>query len=70
MWAYESNANVWRQVAVSFAGAAPPGAAGQNRAMVNDVRRGLVLLVLGSNEGTADVYGMRYDHAAASLSSQ
>ncbi len=42
-------------------------AAGQNRALMYDPRRNLVLLVLGErgDEGKASVYALRYRHASA-----
>ena len=60
VWAYTGNDNTWRRVQTSFAGAPPRGASGQNRAMVYDARRDLLLLVLGETSGRAAVYGMRY----------
>jgi hypothetical protein len=59
VWTYSASRNAWRREAVDFANGAPRGAAGQNRAMVYDAKRDLVLLVLGGNEGQAMVYGMR-----------
>ncbi len=57
LWAYKVSENAWRQ-----GGAAPPMPAGQNRAMVYDEKRDLVLLVLGAggDYGKASVYAMRY----------
>jgi hypothetical protein len=60
LWAYTGDDNTWRRVNTSFAGAAPRGASGQNRAMVYDAKRDLLLLVLGETAGRAAVYGMRY----------
>lgn len=60
VWSYDPNRNVWRREAISFAETAPQGAASQNRAMVYDEKRDLVLLVLGGNQGRAAVYGLRY----------
>jgi hypothetical protein len=60
VWAYAPGDNTWRRVPTSFAGASPRGAAGQNRAMVYDPGRDLLLLVLGETAGRAAVYGMRY----------
>ena len=57
MWAYAAEENTWRKL-----GIAEPQKAGQNRAMVYDQKRDLVLLVLGpdGNDGKAVVYGLRY----------
>ena len=60
VWAYTPADNTWRRVKTSFAGTAPRGASGQNRAMVYDPKRNLLLLVLGETAGQAAVYGMRY----------
>jgi hypothetical protein len=61
VWQYTPAGNTWRRAPVTFEGAAPRAAAGQNRAMVYDPKRGLVLLVLGgADAGRALVYGMRY----------
>ncbi|HUQ91366.1 MAG TPA: kelch repeat-containing protein [Bryobacteraceae bacterium] len=57
MWQYLPGNNTWKKLPVS-----EPQRAGQNRAMVFDASRNLILLVLGSggNDGKASVYGMRY----------
>jgi hypothetical protein len=60
VWVYTPGDNTWRRVTTSFAGAAPRGASGQNRAMVYDPKRDLLLMVLGETAGRAAVYGMRY----------
>jgi hypothetical protein len=61
VWTYNAGENSWRRVTIPFAGQAPRAAAGQNRAMVFDEKRNLILLVLGTaDEGRAAVYGMRY----------
>jgi hypothetical protein len=60
VWAYSPGENVWRRADVTFAGATPRSAASQNRAMVYDPKRDLVLLVIGGDQGQAAVYGMRY----------
>jgi hypothetical protein len=60
VWTYSPADNTWRRVPTSFAGTAPRGASGQNRAMVYDEKRDLVLMVLGETAGRAIVYGMRY----------
>jgi hypothetical protein len=58
LWAYSPDGNAWRKLDI----AEPPQRAGQNRAMVYDPKRDLVLLVLGAggNSGPASVYAMRY----------
>jgi len=58
LWAYRVGENRWEKTDIN----APPGAAGQNRAMVYDPQRDLVLLVLGTNgdTGTATVYALRF----------
>ena len=58
IWAYSPDGNSWRKLDI----AEPPQRAGQNRAMVYDPKRDLVLLVLGAggNSGPASVYAMRY----------
>lgn len=60
VWEYRSAYHAWNRAAVDFAGPVPRGASGQNRAIVSDPARNLVLLVLGGNEGRAAVYGVRY----------
>jgi len=54
LWEYSAAKNAWRRLAIPFT------STGQNRAMVYDAKRDLVLLVLGVNEGGAAVYGLRY----------
>jgi hypothetical protein len=68
LWAYQVGANAWYRIEV----APPPGtdaalAAGQNRALVYDAKRDLVLLVLGTrgDQGQAQVFAMRYRHDQA-----
>ena len=58
LWAYRVKDNVWERIDIP----APAGASGQNRAMVYDPQRGLVLLVLGTggDSGTASVYALRF----------
>jgi hypothetical protein len=65
LWAYLPVENAWHEVAM----APPPDieprtAAGQNRALVYDAKRDLVLLVLGTSgdRGRASVYALRYRH--------
>jgi hypothetical protein len=68
LWAYKPGANIWHRIEL----APPPGieprtAAGQNRALVYDPKRDLVLLVLGTggDRGQALVYALRYRHEEA-----
>ena len=58
LWAYRPGVNRWERIDI----AAPAGASGQNRAMVYDPQRDLVLLLLGENgdDGTASVYALRF----------
>jgi hypothetical protein len=58
LWAYKVSQNAWHKIEIP----SPPGAAGQNRAMVYDPQRDLVLLVLGTggDSGKASVYALRY----------
>jgi hypothetical protein len=63
LWAYHPADNVWhRQKLEPPPGVAPGTAAGQNRAMVADVKRDLVYLILGEggDRGTASVFALRY----------
>ena len=57
-WAYKVSSNSWERIDIP----APAGSAGQNRAMVYDPQRDLVLLVLGNtgDSGTASVYALRF----------
>ena len=62
-WAWTPGDNAWRKLAIPFAsGADLAETAGQNRAMVYDPKRDLVLLVLGGrgDAGAASVYALRY----------
>ncbi len=65
-WAYLPGDDEWRRLAIPH----PPGSAGQNRAMVYDAKRDLVLLVLGrgGDAGRATVYALRYVGAPAAAS--
>ena len=68
VWALSVHENVWRRVEIPpMTGIEPERRASQNRAMVYDPKRDLVLLVLGTggDEGRAFVYAMRYRHAGA-----
>ncbi len=63
MWAYTAAENTWRRVEIPIReGEELHRRAGQNRAMVYDPQRGLVLLVLGArgDEGRAAVFALRY----------
>lgn len=68
LWAYKIDQNAWYQVALE----PPPGveprvASGQNRALVYDPKRDLVLLVLGTggDRGKTYLYALRYRHGQA-----
>lgn len=70
LWAYRPGENAWYRVEV----AAPPGinpalATGQNRALVYDPKRDLVLLVLGTggDQGKTLVFALRYRHNEANF---
>ena len=62
LWTYRGEENAWYRIDL----APPPGieprsAAGQNRALLYDPARDLVLLVLGaSDRGNSLVYALRY----------
>jgi hypothetical protein len=63
MWAYRPGENAWhRQPIPAREGIEPARWSGQNRAMVYDPKRGLVLLVLGTGgaAGRAFVWALRY----------
>ena len=65
VWAYSPAENAWRRVEIPpVTGIEPARRAGQNRAMVYDPKRDLVLLVLGTggDDGKTFVYAMRYRH--------
>jgi hypothetical protein len=68
LWVYRPGENAWYRVDVPL----PPGidaglAAGQNRALVYDPKRDLVLMVLGTggDKGKTAVFAMRYRHDQA-----
>jgi hypothetical protein len=68
LWAYKVSENVWRRVDIPpVSGIETQRRASQNRAMVYDPKRNLVLLVLGTggDAGQAFVYALRYRHASA-----
>jgi hypothetical protein len=58
LWVYRPAENTWRKLDIPD----PPQRAGQNRAMVYDAGRGVLLLVLGvgGNDGRASVLVLRY----------
>jgi hypothetical protein len=58
LWEYDPTGNVWRKRNI----AEPSQRVGQNRAMVYDAKRDVVLLILGEggNAGKASVYAMHY----------
>ncbi len=68
LWAYSVNENVWRRLDIPpMAEIEPAQRADQNRALVYDLKRDLVLLVLGTSgdDGNAVVYALRYRQASA-----
>jgi hypothetical protein len=67
-WEYRPAENAWRRVRIPTpVGGDLHRTAGQNRAMIYDPKRGVVLLVLGGrgDEGKASVFALRYRHASA-----
>lgn len=58
LWTYLPAENAWRKTGIPD----PPQRAGQNRAMVYDAKRDIVLLVLGAggDTGRASVWALRY----------
>ncbi len=63
-WTYTPADNAWRQARFPTSGEDLHGKVGQNRAMVYDPKRDLVLLVLGGrggDVGEASVYALRYN---------
>jgi len=68
VWVYSVSDNVWRRMDVPPPPEVEPGEpVSQNRAMVYDPKRDLILLVLGrgGDDGKTFVYAMRYRHASA-----
>lgn len=62
VWTYDCRKNTWRKVDIAGSAALVRTHAGQNRAMVYDPARGLILLVLGGHgdDGQASVFALRY----------
>ena len=61
VWTWNASENAWHAVQVPF-DSKPESTVGQNRAVVYDPKRGVVLLVLGAggDDGLARVYALRY----------
>jgi len=61
VWIWKPAENTWRRAEIQFQGSQPR--VGENRAMVYDPKRDLILLVLGErgDEGIAQVYALRYN---------
>jgi hypothetical protein len=59
-WIWRPAENAWHRAEIPFDG--PPPRVGENRAMVYDAKRDIVLLVLGErgDDGVAQVYALRY----------
>ncbi len=73
LWEYSVAENVWRLVEIPpMTEVEPRQRTSQNRAMVYDPKRDLVLLVLGSrgDAGPAEVFAMRYRRSQAASASQ
>ncbi|HSB17877.1 MAG TPA: hypothetical protein VLE22_25735, partial [Bryobacteraceae bacterium] len=73
LWEYNVAENSWRLVEIPpMTEVEPRQRASQNRAMVYDPKRDLVLLVLGSrgDAGPAEVFAMRYRRSQAASASQ
>ena len=69
LWAYRPGENTWNRIAIMPpAGVAPAVARGQNRALVYDPTRDLVLLVLGANDRSQSlVYALRFREGAKEI---
>jgi hypothetical protein len=68
LWAYKITENAWYRVDVPAPTKIDPAlAAGQNRALVYDPKRDVVLMVLGTrgDQGKAMVFALRYRHEDA-----
>ena len=59
LWMWRPGENSWRNLRVPFQ--SPPAQVGQNRAMVYDPKREVILLVLGArgDNGVTQVYSLR-----------
>ena len=69
-WVYNSSDNAWRQIDLPVPeGDQRHGGSGQNRAMLYDAKRDVVLLVLGAggDTGRASVYALKYRNAEAAV---
>src|SRR4029077_18093460 len=66
LWAYRPGENTWQRIAIDPpAGVDPAVARGQNRALVYDPARDLVLLVLGVNDRSqTQVFALRFRQGA------
>lgn len=64
LWVYSPKENVWQRIVIDAPkGVAANIVAGQNRAVVYDAARDLILLVVGpSNDAPALTYALRYRH--------
>jgi hypothetical protein len=65
---YNPSDNAWRQIDLPVPeGDQRHGRSGQNRAMLYDAKRDVVLLVLGAggDTGSASVYALKYRNAEA-----
>jgi hypothetical protein len=70
VWVYRPGENAWRRADIpQVTGIEPARRASQNRALVYDPKRDLVLLVLGEggDAGLTQVYALRYSHAQATF---
>lgn len=70
LWAYQPGDNAWSRIEIEPPpGIAPSSAAGQNRALVYDAKRHLVLLVLGAggDQGKTSIFALRYRHEQAQV---
>ena len=73
VWVYRPGENAWRRADIpQVTGIEAARRASQNRALVYDPKRDLVLLVLGGggDAGITLVYAMRYSHAHATFISR
>jgi hypothetical protein len=73
VWVYRPGENAWRRADIpQVTGIETARRASQNRALVYDPKRDLILLVLGGggDAGITLVYAMRYSHAHATFISR